>query len=177
MRCSFLLLSALSLLALVSQKAAANTDMGTLSVTAQILGSCTVTPDVTNLQFGVYTPGTAKPGQATISVTCTSSVGGSTSVVLGLDQGDGAGGQDTNPRFMTITGGGSNLLPYSLFQDVDHLITWGNSTPNLPPPLSVASGGTTSRVVYGQIPATVTPTPVGGNYLDTVTITATFTPT
>ena len=141
-----------------------------LTVTATVINACTVAAGA--LPFGNYDPTSATPldGSSTspaISVTCTSGE----SYEIGLNQGTGTGGSATNPRVMTGTPSGT--LNYNLFQDSGRLTLWGNT----PPTNTVNKTGTgapqTSQV-YGRIPA-LQASPAG-SYLDTVTITVSFTP-
>ncbi len=147
----------------------AATAVNSLTVTATVINACTVAAGA--LPFGNYDPtsATALDGSSTspaISVTCTNGE----AYNIGLNGGTG-GGSATNPRIMTGTPAGT--LNYNLFQDPGHLTLWGNTPPGNT--VNKTGNGTPqTSTVFGQIPA-LQASPAG-SYLDTVTITVTFTP-
>lgn len=135
----------------------------TFQVTATVPDSCVVAAE--DLAFGTYDPvsGSELDGSSSIDVTCTLG----TSYDIGLDEGVGSGAT-VSARKMTS---GSDLLTYSLYQDVGHNTVWGDTVSSN----TVSGTGTglvQSYTVYGQIPASQV-VPVG-SYADTITVTVTF---
>lgn len=145
--------------------APAATTTTTFNVTATVISSCSTS--ASNLAFGNYDPLSLvdKAATTTVNVTC------SLLAPFNLGISIGTNGVSVTDRKMKITGGGSELLDYELFQDVTHLINWGNTvgTDTL---ASLGTGLAVGLPVYGVIPAGQN-VPVG-SYTDTVTVTITY---
>jgi spore coat protein U-like protein len=144
--------------------ARAQTATNTLTVSATVIGSCTIDP--ASLTFTNYDPSAGAPLDAsgTITVNCTQG----TDYWIGLD--DGAAFSGT--RRMT---NGAEFLGYTLWRDAARTIAWDNadpvgqhSTANTPGPGYAAYNATVfGRIANGQI------VPVGA-YSDSVTMTVNF---
>lgn len=147
---------------LLSSQVHALTAGTTFQVTATVDPSCVVS--ATTLAFGTYTPGTAKPGTSTVSVTCTNL----TSYSVGLDAGAGTGASIAT-RIMNSS---ANTLNYSLYQDSGHATVWGNTVGTNTPAASTGSGAQQDITVYGLIPSAQTP--AAGSYSDTINVTVTY---
>jgi len=140
---------------------------GTLSVTATVVKSCSVTGNT--LAFGSY--GGANnatisqvDGSAAITVACSSG----SPYTVALDNGIGSGATAA-ARKMTGGIGGSDLLTYSLYTDTGRSNVWGGATTVA----GTGNGGTQTLTVYGRIPGSqLAASP--GSYTDTVTITVAF---
>ncbi len=131
------------------------------SVTATGVKDCTAS--ATNLAFGNYT-GAVNNSTSTISVTCTSG----TTYTVGLNAGTATGATVTS---RSMTGPGSALLKYSLFNNSGRTTNWGNtSATNWVS--GTGSGSAQALTVYGQVPAKQYVTP--GSYTDTITVSVTY---
>ncbi len=131
------------------------------SVTATVVKSCTVS--ATNLAFGNYT-GAQVRSTSTITATCTSS----TTYTVGLNAGTATGATVTN---RSMTGPGSALLHYSLFNNSGYTTNWGNTAATHW--VSGTGNGTGQKLtVYGQIPVAQYVTP--GSYADTITVSVSY---
>jgi len=135
-----------------------------LTVTASVLGSCSV--DAASLNFGTYNPLSTSPlnGHGTINVNCTNGENYS----LGLDGGS-YGAMTPYGNYAMISSGNVSYLGYNLSRSP-------NSSGRINPPLSsvwnnIGNGGQQSYTIYGQIAAGQTSALAGGHYQDTVTIT------
>jgi spore coat protein U-like protein len=87
---------------------------------------------------------------------------------IGLSAGVGAGGTVTTRK---MTGPSSATIDYSLYQDLTHLLVWGDSIGTN----TVAGLGTglpLPYIVYGHVLPQATP--AAGTYTDTITITVTY---
>ena len=148
------LVSALALAMGLSSLAMADSD--TFNVTATVQSVCSLTAG-NDLAFGDYNPVTADAvtGTTTIAVTCSN---GMTGTAVGLAYN----GQMLN---------GTDSLSYGLFQDDGHATTWG--TTELDRQAVTADGTAQTMIVYGQINAGQTATPIG-SYSETVTATVYF---
>jgi spore coat protein U-like protein len=131
------------------------------TVTAVVAKDCTVT--ATNLAFGTYT-GAQVRSTSTITATCTSS----TTYTVGLNAGTATGATVTN---RSMTGPGSALLHYSLFNNSGYTTNWGNSSATNWV-AGTGNGSAQPLTVYGQIPAGQYATP--GSYADTITVSVTY---
>lgn len=85
---------------------------------------------------------------------------------VGLDDGNHATGATRR-----MAGPGGRYLRYELYRDPQRTRRWGN-TVDTDTSQGTGAEATRSLTVYGRVPAQ--PTPVPGNYSDTVTITLTY---
>ena len=141
--------------------AAAATTTATFTVTATVTTNCTLTAN--NLNFGTYA-GAIVTGTTTLTATCSTG----TPYTIGLNAGTSAGASVTT---RAMTGPGTDLLHYGLFQDAAHSVNWGD-TPGTDTEASTGTGAAQTFTVNGQIPASQFVQP--GNYSDTITATLTF---
>ena len=138
--------------------------------------AATCTAAATGPVFGVYNPLNASPTLAngTVSVTCTWTGGGSTTVNVVSSYSAGHSGSYAT-RFMLS---GVNRLNYNLYYDAAFTQIRGNGTGGSQTggaTLVVSSGTRTdsaTSVIYGRIPAGQNAVP--GSYLDTITMTVTY---
>ena len=135
-----------------------------LTVTASVVGSCSV--DATPLSFGTYNPVSTSPlnGHGTINVNCTNGENYS----IGLNGGSYSE-MTSYGNYAMISSGNVSYLGYNLSISP-------NSSGRINPPLPSAWSGTSNGVmqsytIYGQIAAGQTSALAGGHYQDTVTIT------
>lgn len=163
-----LLISALTVCAVLPARSARaqGTDMNTLTVTANVLGICTIDP--ATLDFGDYDPvGGDWDGSGTITVNCTQG----SQYWIGLDEG--ANSPDGSARRMA--NGSGEFLSYELYRDAPGGAVWDNTDGGLGSTLAntVAAGYSAYVVtVHGRIPGTQ---PVStGVYTDSVTMTVNF---
>ena len=148
-------------LPLASSQSATTT--ATFTVTADVQTTCSITAN--NLNFGAYT-GVELDVNTTLSVTCSNGV----PWTIGLSPGTSTGATDTA---RAMTGPGTDLLSYGLFQDAGHTINWGNtSTVNTLSGTGAGTGTPQVETVFGRIPASQFVGP--GAYADTITATLTF---
>jgi spore coat protein U-like protein len=148
--------------------------MGVAGSSAHAAATCTAA--ATGPVFGVYNPLNASPTLAngTVSVTCTWTGGGTTTVNVVSSYSAGNSGSYAT-RFMLS---GVNRLNYNLYYDAAFTQIRGNGTGGS------QTGGATlvvsnatrtasaSSVIYGRIPAGQNAVP--GSYLDTITMTVTY---
>jgi spore coat protein U-like protein len=140
----------------------ATTATGTMSVTATVTNSCTTT--AATLTLGAYDFNVAKTGNAIITVSCTAGTGVAS---VGLDTGAHPG----TTANQLIGGSGSDLIPYTLYQDVALATAWTASA--FPAATTYTALSTASTfTVYAKAPAGAN-VPVG-SYADTVGITVTY---
>lgn len=144
--------------------AEAGADSDSMTVTATVLESCSISAD--DLEFDDYDPVIATPmdGATTISVTCTNG----TDYDVGIDAGLGVGAT-INARRMTKTGGAT--LTYSLYTNFARDDVWGD-TDGVNTWEGVGTGAAQSIDVYGRIP--INQTAPAGDYEDTVTVEVRF---
>jgi spore coat protein U-like protein len=139
-----------------------STDGATMTLTATIAGSCTVSTTAVN--FGsVSSLGGNIDSTGTLTVQCTNLL----PYNVKLDAGLGSGATVAN-RKMTS---GAYTVNYSLYQDNARTIVWGQTvgTNTLS---STGSGSNQVLTVYGRAPSQTTPAP--GSYSDTVVVTITY---
>jgi spore coat protein U-like protein len=154
--------AALAIAVVVPNSAFASTTTATMNVSATVVNSCNVTANP--LAFGQYS-GAALNVSTTISVTC--NTGDAYSV--GLNAGGGSGATVTN-RIMTITGGGTSTVAYSLLSGSFTGTNWGNSSGSWV--TGTGNGSAQTLTVYGVVAAGLYPT--AGSYADSVTVTLTY---
>lgn len=132
------------------------------NVRATVANTCRITA-ATDLDFGAVTALPNNRDQtSTIQFQCP--VGASWQV--GLDNGSHAEG-DTR----RMAGPDGRYLRYELYRDPQRSQRWGN-TRNSDMSQGTGTDATQTLTVHGRVPAQ--PTPVPGNYADTVTITLTY---
>jgi spore coat protein U-like protein len=148
-------------LAMAPFSAIAATTTTTFGVSETVQATCLVS--ATALAFGTYT-GAVSNSTSTVSVTCTNT----TSYNVGLSAGLATGATVTS---RSLTGPGSALLGYGLFQNAGYTSNWGQTVSTD----TVAGSGNGSAqpiTVYGQIAAGQYVAP--GAYTDTITATVTY---
>ncbi len=149
-----------------SQALQAATATANLSVTATVVGQCTVTAPTT-LAFGNYDPVTANAStdldaQTNISVACTK---GTPSVWIGLNTGANAA---SGVRRMAS---GTERLTYEIYSDAPRSTVWGNTLAT-GVSYTAASKAAANLTVYGRV-APGQDVAVG-SYTDTVVATVNF---
>lgn len=131
-----------------------------------VFALCTVT--TTPVNFGSYNPilATATDSTGTIDVFCdVRSMGVITSI------GVSPNSLGFNPRQMAF---GLELLNYNVYTNKQRTIIWGDGTGGtVTESNNVPAGKTKSMTVYGRIPPGED-VPVGGPYIDTLTVTITW---
>jgi len=139
---------------------------GSLSVTATVSGTCTLT--TTPVAFGAYDPASGTDDTATgaVTVTCTSG----TDYTVSLD----AGANETTPDDITtrrMKANASDYLPYQLYQDAAHNTAWGDTGGAI---LGSRTGDGSPQAidVYGVI--VKNQYVAAGSYVDTVVVTVTY---
>jgi spore coat protein U-like protein len=151
-------------LGLGSTSVFAATATTTFQVTADVQAACTISAAAMN--FGNYTVfGKLEFGaNGDITVVCSNGV----NYAIGLNAGLGPGATVTS---RAMTGPGSAVLNYNLFQDSAFTVNWGN-TPGTDTVSRTGQGGPQFIVVFGLIPLGQFVAP--GAYADTITATVTF---
>jgi spore coat protein U-like protein len=150
------------LLTIFVQPAAAATATATLTVSANVIESCTVTNGT--LAFGDYAPtGATNVDQAgTFSVACTKG----TDATVGLGDGNNF---LSGARRMTD---GTEFLTYQLYKESGRTNVWGNAGGALVTLGAASSNAAQTLTVYGRIPPGQD---VGvGSFGDSVQITVTY---
>jgi spore coat protein U-like protein len=104
---------------------------------------------------------------ATITVQCTDT----TPFNIGLDAGTTTGGSTTTRKLLNQAQGSTATVDYTLWQDNNHTINWGN-TVNTDTEGNTGNGAATDYTVYGKIAPQTTPAP--GTYADLITVTVTY---
>ena len=146
---------------LAQTPAHAGTATSTMSVSANIAGTCSV--GATSMAFGTYASTAASTATAPIQVTCTNGVVAQVSLNQGNNNNKAAAYGSR-----ALANGGANYLGYDIYTDNTYATVW-NTTNTVP----VTSTGSPVTVdAYGRIPAGQTP--ATGSYSDSVTITVTF---
>lgn len=140
--------------------ARAATATATMSVSANIGGTCTV--GGSTVSFGTYSTAAASTATGNIQVTCSNG----TNAVVSLNQGI------NNNRASTYAtralNNGTNYLGYDIYTDNTYTTLW--NTTNTQPITS--TGAAVNLTAYGRIPAGQSP--ATGSYNDTVTISVAF---
>lgn len=148
----------------LARPARAGTNTNTLSVSANVLGICTIDPAA--LAFGNYDSTANVDVSTNITVHCT--LGATYWIGLGL-------GSNATGSTRRMVNGGTDYLAYELYRDSARTQVWDNADPAPNPPHSVAgTPGFTAYTtpVYGRIPASQI-VPVGA-YADSVVMTVNF---
>ena len=148
----------------------AGTQTSNLLVTATVSANCSIT--TAPVAFGAYDPVTANATTAltstgTVTVTCTT--GSTGTITLGQGANPGGGSTDIAPA-RQLKDAGTDVLAYSLFQDVGHATVWGNTAGT--GVASLGTGTTAAVTVYGSIAAGQNVP--AGSYSDTVVATVSF---
>lgn len=140
----------------------ATTSTGTLDVSADILGACTVNGGA--LAFGtISAPTTDLDVDGSFSVKCTNG----TNYVMALSAG-GSGTYTT--RTMSD---GTHTLNYQIFENSARTSVWGDGTTGGTVTRSATGTGVAdSQTVYGRL--LTNPTAFLGGYSDAITITVTY---
>jgi len=137
----------------------------TVTVSASVIDSCTVSSDP--LPFGNYNgiSGAAVEVSATMSPTCTTG----TSYAISLDAGVGVGATVNNRK---LTGPLGAELMYAIYTDVVRSTVWGDGSNGTVQTFGLGNGATQPMQMYGRVPAEQN-APVGA-YSDTITVTLTY---
>jgi spore coat protein U-like protein len=154
---------------ILCQNSWGGTATGTLSVTANVVDTCTVAASGNLLAFGAYT-GAVNNTNGSLSLTCTD--GDTYTVALNIGTGSGASFANrvlTNPS-------PAGTMDYNIYTTSARTTVWGDGTGTTATVPGTGTGALQTLTVFGQIPAGQTATVTPGNYTDTVTITVTFTP-
>lgn len=149
-----------TVLATLSTGALAATATSSMTVSADVVASCSITAG--NLAFGNYTLAQID-ATSTLTLTCTNG----TSASVGLSAGNGTGATVSN-RLMSATGGAT--LAYGLYQDAARTTPFGNTGGAAL--TSTGTGSAQSFTVFGRVPANQTSKV--GSYTDTVIATITY---
>lgn len=152
------------MLATLVEPAEALTETGQISVSANVINQCLVTPQG-NLSFADSDGLSDDTLEFVITVSCTSPVIGAT-----LDLNNGLHANEASPTQRRMESGG-NFLEYNLFTDASHTQIWLDG-----------EGGTGHGVMDGvdvknftvYAKRLATPGAVAGSYSDTVTYTLTY---
>jgi spore coat protein U-like protein len=150
------------ILSILVQPAAAATATATLTVSANVISSCTVTNGT--LSFGNYAPtATGNVDQTgTFTVACTKGTG----ATVGLGDGNNflSGARRMNNA--------SEFLTYELYKETDRTNVWGNSGGALVTLTAAASNTPQTLTVFGRIPPGQDVSV--GSFGDSVQITVTY---
>lgn len=133
------------------------------NVKITITSTCTInTTSATDVNFGnVASSQTNAAASGVINVTCTNR----TPYTLALDNGQNFA---TGTRNMKITGGGTDLVAYQMFQDSAHTQPWGTGSSAYS---STGNGSAQALTMYGLVPSA---NQAAGDYSDVVTATVTY---
>jgi spore coat protein U-like protein len=125
--------------ALAAGPARAGIDTSTLTVTANVVGTCTI--DAATLAFGDYDPLLGRDAEGTVTVRCTH----------GTDYSIGLGGTNAD---RAMSGPNGDTLNFDLYTDAARIEAWENAT-TVGGTATIAAGGLTAytETVYGRIPA------------------------
>ena len=136
-----------------------------MPVTALVVNVCAVA--ALPLAFGTYDPTSSSnlDGTATVTVTC------SLNTAYNVRMSAGSNGGGISARKMLIGGGGTDLLPYSLFRDSNRTQNWGETDGN-DTTSGTGSGLPQLLTVYGRIAGSEN-VPAGA-FTDTVTVTVSY---
>lgn len=143
---------------------AAGSDTDSFEVRATVLASCDII--ATDLAFGNYDPVVASnlDAETTLSVTCTNG----TPYYVGMSLGNGSGASMATRR-MTKSGG-TQTLNYTLYQDTQRSVLWGNTGADR---LSGTGNGTANTLhLYGRVP--MQQTAPAGAYTDNIVVTVSW---
>ncbi len=146
--------------------ASASTQTGSITVSANVVGSCTVTGAA--FPFGPYANSAIATSVTNgVSATCTNGE----AYTVTFNNGTGSGANYTK-RVMTGTVAGSTLV-YELYKDSGHTQILGDGTNSTYTLTGTGNGTAQTYTIYGTMAASQGLT--AGTYSDTVTITITYT--
>ncbi len=145
----------------LARPARAGTATNNLSVSATVLGICTIDP--ATLSFGNYDSTANLDVSTTINVNCTQG----SAFWIGLGLGGNAAG--TTRRMVN---GGTNYLTYELYRDSGRTVVWNTVNPGTTTPATNPGTSAYSTALYGRVPSGQI-VPMGG-YADTVVMTVNF---
>jgi spore coat protein U-like protein len=150
------------ILSIFVQPASAATATATLTVSANVISSCTVTNGT--LAFGDYAPtATGNLDQTgTFTVACTKGTG----ATVGLGDGDNF---SSGARRMK---NGTEFLTYELYKETGRTNVWGNSGGALVTLAAASSNAAQTLTVYGRVPPGQDVSV--GSFGDSVQITVTY---
>lgn len=135
---------------------------GSLTVTAQVIASCTMS--ATSMNFGSASfLTTARNASATLTLRCNAAV----PATISMDNGAGGGTGPTDRRMSS----GVNRIRYGVYRDAAGTQPWGATAGSDTQPVTTVAGNITVPV-YGVVPVQPAPTP--GNYTDTIIVTVTY---
>lgn len=136
----------------------------TMPVSALVVNVCAVT--ALPLVFGTYDPtgGSNLDGTSTVTVLC------SLNTPYNIRMSAGANGASVTTRKLLV-GGGTDLLPYSLFRDASRTLNWG-LTDNTDTLGGTGNGLPQLLTVYGRIGGSSNV--AAGAFTDTVTVTVSY---
>lgn len=159
-------LIAVILLFVFSEKINANLSTGSLPISTIVSSNCALTSAVLN--FGNYDPiqaNTSAPlnGTTTFQISCTKG----TNALINLN--NGLNSMNAIGATRAMSDGSGHYLSYELYSNSGRSTIWNSTNP-----VAYVSTSSTaiSKIIYGKIPGGQNST--AGNYIDTVTITATF---
>ncbi len=139
--------------------ALANNQTSSMSVTATVGASCTISAG--NLDFGNFS-GAQTDASASITVNCTSGA----SYTVDMDAGTGSGATTTTRKLTS----GADTLDYTVYSDNARTSIWktggGNNVSG------TGSGANQTLTAYGRMPANATP--AAGSYTDSITVTINY---
>lgn len=148
-------------IAFIARPARAGTNTNNLTISANVLGICTIDPAA--LAFGNYDSTANVDVSTNITVHCTSG----SSYWIGLGLGNNASG-----AVRRMVNGGTNFLNYELYRDNNRTQVWDNAVPGTLSSAGNAGFSAYTTPVYGRIPAGQIQ-PIGA-YGDSVVMTVNF---
>jgi spore coat protein U-like protein len=145
--------------------ASANTSTGSIAVTSNVVGSCTVAG--APFPFGAYSNTLIQTSVASgVSATCTNGE----SYTISFNNGIGTGASYTK-RVLTGSFSGSTLA-YELYKDSGYSQILGDGTNSTATITGTGNGSAQTYTIYGSMAASQGLT--AGTYSDTVTVTITY---
>lgn len=144
-----------------------------LILTPAVGQAASCTASATGIAFGTYVPSSTSNSTGTVTISCSSVMGGGgVNYTIALNAGVNSGGSFSNRRMSS----GSSYLSYQLYTDAAYSQVWGDGTGGTSTVSGTCSGSmgscSSSKTVYGRIPAPQNPSP--GSYSDTITVTVTY---
>ena len=146
----------------------AATTFDNMVILTDVAMSCTV--DAAQLNFSTYDPTSGTPNDASAVITSSCTHGGSAKITLNQGASPAAGSTDSVPLRQMHNATDSTTLAYSLYQNSDRNIVWGNTAGT---GLGfTATGGDDTSTVYGRIANGLVANV--GAYADSVSVTLTY---
>ncbi len=136
----------------------------TFNVTANVPNTCSVT--AVDLAFGSYVGTADVLGTTTVTVKCTSGL----DYDVGLDDGLNYSACSSH---RCMKHGTADYLNYELYSDSARTTRWGHTIPT-DTVSGTGTGADQPLTVYGLLP--LGQNLIGGDYLDTIQVTVTYTP-